>query len=763
MAVYIPCLSVDKPDDGGGFSVGVGIGPSAGEGGITGAQPGVTITHSDSPVALTISPFPPFIFLGPNLAFWKNLFGLGETRIDRQKEQIQDVYTGIFRYLKQAYGVPIADNHALQFPSDGVQKQFSRRPDIAALVPYLSAWGEQVAEKVFADDSVGSGKQERVVNQFLANAAYNNWPVAAAVQIWDGIVSASQDGCSADAKRWTQNPMVIKAAAEMAVVLQYIPLPILVNMAASHAIGDPLAENLIQAWAANPQLVAGIPHLDKYPWQSIYTSGMWRLPPYGTVLGGAIPLLERDHIKALLQGLSFQRPLYPDFLQQSPSGVPVPQAPSPVPPPQSVPPVQQPPSLPPVGQDPSPTIPPQQPPSVIPGQVLNIPPVQHPGEPTQQDLDYACTVWRWIRAGVHYGLSTDVWMLTQAGRDAMSAQQNNPACQCEPVPQQPQPDPQPPQQPNPQGPQDPDCPPFPQPQPQPQPPAYPEPGHPGDPDQPPPPCPPRCQEEIDELRRKQIDCCDRLQFGVIPRIENLEHWVTDIERRVPGAIPSLPHPDPYAPLIPTIPVDPPDDINDNGIPDALEPELFPPHVVDCLTALCDPVVFCEQVRVCEREIECVDLKLCDPQGGPWGAMAECWLLKNTPSPTDVMGVLRGREYPESPAAAILDAWKAPTGSGGGTPATPGEAPGQEAPRFDTTLYRLAAVQGSSMIRAAFSGQAATITPYPDAVFRIPPFIFADPLELQGRGWKVRSVKLRPGEVDPCATEPPNVLEIPPVQ
>ena len=135
MSVYIPCLNVDKIDSGGGLSIGV-------TSGLTSLDPvqgavGVGISNSDSPIALGITPFPPFIFLGPNFEFWAKMFGIGDTRIDREKYQIQHVMTGIFRYLHDSYGVPITDNHALNFNSDGVQAQFARRPDIAALLPYV--------------------------------------------------------------------------------------------------------------------------------------------------------------------------------------------------------------------------------------------------------------------------------------------------------------------------------------------------------------------------------------------------------------------------------------------------------------------------------------------------------------------------------------------------------------------------------------------------------------------------------------------------
>lgn len=755
MTVFIPCLNPDRPDSGSGFSVSVGAGLT-GEGGTT-PTPGVSFTHDDSPVTMTVVPVPPFIFFGPNFAFWSDLFGLGETRIEREKEQIQDILTPIFRYLAKSYGVPIRDNHALQFPSDGVQAQLARRPDIAALAPTLMLTAETMARLVFASKDTSSGQQERIVNQYLANAAINDWPVSATQQIWDGMLDASRQDCANDASRWLNNPEIVQRTAEMAVILQYIPLGVLVNMAAGHYIGNPLAERLVMLWANDPSLVSNIPHRDQYSWQPMYVNGEWNTPPYRGPWGTPIPLYDRDHIKELLLGVQVPRPRYPDFILPPQGGVQNPLPPSqpqpePTPQPQPEPTPQPQPTPTPTPQpepqpQPQPIPPPQDQPEIP------TPPPQTTIEPTQPDYNFACQISRKMAQRIALTQAELDWMLTVVGSKALTWAVNEPACG---LPQTTQPD-------LPQDDQDPDCPPW-------QPPGdaivpgdqvpntpLPQPYPPPRPQLPDGVCDPDCQVQIDQLKERQDECCDVTNYWVVPNIQNIWTWLIDVEARLPGPPPPLAPTPPASPEPTPTPLPPPLPEPPEENPPGQEPPPLPPEVIECLKELCDPQKLCEKIRECERELECVTLPFCDESGGPWGGMTECWHIHNPTPDRDVYGAYRQAQLPNSFTATYLRSYQQAFGiqgqqSGQSTftsydPRDPG--------RFDATSKRLAASYVADWKASALTINRQSVT--------IPsrPWIFADPDDAVAGAVKIRQPKLRSGEIDPCTGVAEDVLEIPP--
>lgn len=731
MSVFIPCLNVDKIDSGGGFSVGVAAGIVSTDP-ITGAI-SVGVTHSDSPVILGITPVPPFIFFGPNFAFWADLFGLGETRIDREKQQIQHVMTSIFRYLRDAYRVPIRDGHALLFPSDGVKAQFSRRPDIAALVPSFLLSVPRLAEVVFVDNTPSQGQRERIVNQFLANAALNNWPVSATVAIWEGLVEAASPDCTSDPKRWLYNPVIIDEVAKLAVLLQWIPLPVLLDYALTGNIGTVMSQKIVPMWANNPQLVADIPKAQPNSWSPFYQDFNESLRLEGDEFGNVIPLYGRSGIGNLVNTLVIQRPFYPDFVAPPPGGI-QPQPPS-APQPPTPPPAPQP-QPEPTPQPPSPAPTPQPP-------TLEI--------PTQQDYERACQIMQRItrREGMQQ-IDLD-WMLTNIGAQAMSWASNQPRCADVP----------PGTQPLPPDVSQPDCPlpdpqgPFPPsiPQPIPRPPRLPQPYP--DPNDPNRPCPPACQADIDRLRQRIIDCCQRLDSWAIPNILEIWRWLTDVERRLPGPPPVLVPAPPVGPVPPPVLEVPRDEPPEENPPGEPSPPLIPPEVIECLLDLCDPEKLCEKIKECERELECVEVPLCDEGGGPWGGMAECWLAKNTPPPADILGVLRGRTYPDSPALAWLNVWKAAT-EGQGTNVPQSQGVSLQGPK---ARYVRGARDGGKRVLDAWL--RATNQPTGDKQARIlqREWIFVDPAIESASSFKVRSLRLRPGEADPCASTPGQVGEV----
>jgi len=184
--------------------------------------------------------------------------------------------------------------------------------------------------------------------------------------------------------------------------------------------------------------------------------------------------------------------------------------------------------------------------------------------------------------------------------------------------------------------------------------------------------------------------------------------------------------------------------------------VLPPEVVECLEKLCDPAQFCQKVQECERELECVRIPLCDPQGGPWGGMAECWHDKNRTPDRDVYGVYRQAQLPSSFVNVYLRSYEQAFGIQG-QQSGQGSFVGYDLRnpgRFDAVADRLAQSIVDDWIAGTISNQRESVT--------IPsrPWIFADPAEPGLGQVKIRQPKLRPGETDPCSVEPGQVLELP---
>src|SRR5262249_8882281 len=129
------------------------------------------------------------IFIDPYLAaafvfidlFGSEIFGalFGPGRIHQQKQVIQDFQTPFFRSMKKLLAphleLPLRDGHALEFQSDGVQQQFARHPELAALKPAFMARAEDITSTLLGYSRGTAGVAERFVNQFIANAAINDW------------------------------------------------------------------------------------------------------------------------------------------------------------------------------------------------------------------------------------------------------------------------------------------------------------------------------------------------------------------------------------------------------------------------------------------------------------------------------------------------------------------------------------------------------------------------------------------------------------
>jgi len=124
----------------------------------------------------------------------QKFLGLGQTKIDRQKENIQDFFTVMFKFFDSVLpSFQVNDNHALQFKSKGVKRELGQRPDLAALAPVFSADANLLAKVGIGYDQSGPGIEQRLVNQFLANAANSGWTVDQAKAYWRSIVLGAQE------------------------------------------------------------------------------------------------------------------------------------------------------------------------------------------------------------------------------------------------------------------------------------------------------------------------------------------------------------------------------------------------------------------------------------------------------------------------------------------------------------------------------------------------------------------------------------------
>lgn len=112
----------------------------------------------------------------------------GQTAIKAQKVGIQDWFTPIFRWYSEERGLPLRDKHFLQFDPEGVQKYtlsdplYNRlRNDFLREVGPLSR---------FFSKNPGPGLTERIVNQFVTNAAINKWTEDQTRVLWRGVLDS---------------------------------------------------------------------------------------------------------------------------------------------------------------------------------------------------------------------------------------------------------------------------------------------------------------------------------------------------------------------------------------------------------------------------------------------------------------------------------------------------------------------------------------------------------------------------------------------
>ena len=747
MGVYLPCLNVDSKDSGSSYSVGAFLNPSSVANAV-GAKVLASVL-GDSAFSFYIGPLSILLSIGINFEFWKNILGLGETRIDREKEAIQDVMTPIFRYLNKAYKVPITDNHALQFPSDGVKKQFERRPEIAALVDYTASTDDYVANYVFAKDNAELGQEQRVSNQFLANASYNDWTVDATKKIWDAIVEAAKPECSQDKSRWVYNPEIVRTVAQMGALKRYIPLDVLLDYATHNELGTFLANEVVKMWGNNPDLVKDLPtnltnsYSDLY--QTYSGSHLAEQDEYGNV----IPLMGRAGWGNLVNTVEVKGPEYPDFINpdngiqsgngggtQGGGGTGGDQGGG-------------------TGGDQGGGTGGDQ------GggtggdqgdggggdqgggdggdQGGNGGTQSGDGLTETQRFNYACRIVYKLVNKQQLTQDEYDWILTNEGSTAVTDAYRDPDC-----------NPSLGQSYDPDLPTTDDCPTVPQDdgggdQGTDGPPDQGD-GDGGDQDQ---DCPPKCQEQIDILREQQDECCDKIEEIIIPEIKIILEWLTDIEYRVPGPLPTLgPSPEPFTP--PTDPGDKPkkDEPDEPTGTTPTEPP-FPPEVMDCLAKLCAPGEIPRIVKEQERQLECIKMDACDLGVRIAGALAECWLRTHTANPANVEGEFRGWTGPQQILASLRAVAPENYQRGGGTPTGPRPLGWQGAWRGASGEYGEICQQGSSTA-LLWGGPNPTndTQPIPVAITTWS-YVFASPDDQNQAVLKVRTVKPREDELDPC--------------
>ena len=174
--------------------------------------------------------------------------------------------------------------------------------------------------------------------------------------------------------------------------------------------------------------------------------------------------------------------------------------------------------------------------------------------------------------------------------------------------------------------------------------------------------------------------------------------------------------------------------------------------------LCDLEKLCEKIRECERELECIRIPLCDPQGGPWGGMTECWHDKNQTPQRDVYGVYRQAQLPGTFVALYQRSYQQGFRIRG---QQSGPSQSQTFDPRDPARYDAISDKLAKQLVADWRGSTVT-QQRTSPTISSRPWIFADPTTDNLGQIKIRQPKLRAGEVDPCSVEPGQVLEIPPI-
>jgi cellobiose-specific phosphotransferase system component IIC len=152
-----------------------------------GATPTVPQGVSSAFLALgeTFWPFIVVAALAELFNFVASFFG--QTAIKSQKVAIQDFFSPIFKRYASALGLQLRDNHFLQFDPEGVQRYTLNNPIYAGL--RLEFLANEAPLAAYIKKNPGAGISERVVNQFVTNAAINNWSPEVTRNLWNGLLA----------------------------------------------------------------------------------------------------------------------------------------------------------------------------------------------------------------------------------------------------------------------------------------------------------------------------------------------------------------------------------------------------------------------------------------------------------------------------------------------------------------------------------------------------------------------------------------------
>src|SRR5439155_2999537 len=173
MGIYLPPLTRMTSDEG-GFDI-LALNPTSNP---------FTFFFEDG--ALHLLPANPLFY-----AQLINLFFI-ESKIEWQKDLITNFFTPIFDFVHATYAYPITRQGFLVMSSTDVQYQFRRHPELAALIPIFDETVDCLVTGPFGFDKTGPGIHQRMINQFIANAARMNWTVQMTMDVWEATVIAGK-------------------------------------------------------------------------------------------------------------------------------------------------------------------------------------------------------------------------------------------------------------------------------------------------------------------------------------------------------------------------------------------------------------------------------------------------------------------------------------------------------------------------------------------------------------------------------------------
>lgn len=247
-----------------------------------------------------------------------------------------------------------------------------------------------------------------------------------------------------------------------------------------------------------------------------------------------------------------------------------------------------------------------------------------------------------------------------------------------------------------------------------------------------------------------------MTLGILPRLQDLEDWVQDLEQRVPGPPPEQPRrqPPPEDRRRPEVSEPPPPTEDYPAVGYPTDPTII--ERIDKLEDCCDPAAEAERHKQLERDLECREIPACELGIQIAGILAECWARTHTPTPLGVAGVFTGWNNASPIISRVIAASPErtfPSVQNGQQQSTQQQS-AQQYGLYDG--YASAIDTGSSIALAWGNGESVSASLPGTELIRPRSWIFASPEEQQAAGIQYRTVALRDDEIDPCTP----TLEIP---